>query len=192
MGSNSTVKCGGSMQLFVMRARSHALSLGGGRARAGGPGQPAGATEEHVGTHLQTWRDIAQALATAAGQGCARPAHAAAGGWVSARCVARRALVMTRSERSRRFMRRSAMVSRTYCCAPASSSCSSMRSRQVATTVRTSWQLSRRTVSMPCAAGGARRGGFKGGRGGHARTRIIPPCQVKSTCATWRAPGCTL
>ncbi len=44
------------------------------------------------------------------------------------------------------------MVARTYALAPSSSRAIRIISRQVVITLRTSAQLSRRTISMPCAA----------------------------------------
>jgi hypothetical protein len=59
------------------------------------------------------------------------------------------ALVMTRRERSRRFIRRSEIVALANAAAAAASRSMSSLSRHVEMTLRTSAQLSRRTVSMP-------------------------------------------
>ena len=63
----------------------------------------------------------------------------------------RHTLVMTSRERSMRFMSRSEMAALAYAWAPDTSLSMRMRSRQVVTTLRTSRQLSLRTVSMPCS-----------------------------------------
>ena len=63
-----------------------------------------------------------------------------------------------------RFMSRSEMVLRTYSWAPSTFLCIRIISRLVVTTLRTSKQLSRRTVSMPCTAAPAR------SQTGHRRT----------------------